>query len=163
MFASRPISRIVTLLALSATLGACGRELELKPRKVLTADELVQTFSVTAFATSEAARTATAAAAASAAGAASRTRLGLAHGQSATAAILAVEDLDGLGGASFITHGDEAEAAAATGVAVADDLGAHDCAVGRKHAGELGIIDGPGEIADVEFQGIPRDNWSVKL
>jgi len=117
-----------------------------------------------AFTTTEAAaRTTAAAAAAGSAGSACRTGLGLANGQSAAAAILAVEGLDGLVRASFITHGDEAEAAAAAGVAVADDLGADNGAMGCEHAGELGIIDGPGEIADVEFQGIPRDNWSGML
>ena len=77
---------------------------------------------------------------------------GGANGELTPIAILAIERRDG-GVAGFGgVHGDECEAAATAGIAIRDDLGPGNGAMGREKGSQAIVRDGPGQIADVKFQ-----------
>lgn len=117
-----------------------------------------------AVATAAAARTTAAAAAAvatttaaaestaAAAAAAGLAGFSSANGEGATALLRAVQTLDSGLPSGSVAHGDETEAAAATGLAIGDDLRALDVAKGSEETLKARVVDRPGEISNVEFQ-----------
>jgi hypothetical protein len=72
------------------------------------------------------------------------------HGEGAAAHVGAVEALDRGVGLELVGHLDKAEAAAAAGLAIEDDLHPVNPAEGREERFELGIGGGVRKIADVE-------------
>src|SRR5450830_706298 len=99
-----------------------------------------------------------AAVAAAAATAAATTRAGLlgarlVDAKGAAFELLAVQGAHGLL-AVGVGHLDEAEALGLAGIAVRDDAGRFDGAVRLEHGAERVVVDGVGEVSDVELHGM---------
>jgi hypothetical protein len=77
----------------------------------------------------------------------------LVHDETATFEGIAVERADGVLGFVGTRHGDEAEAAGATGFAIGDDAGIGHFAVGAEQLGELSVGGPPGQVADIDLRG----------
>jgi hypothetical protein len=77
----------------------------------------------------------------------------LVHDETATLEGIAVERADGILGFVGTRHGDEAEAAGATGFAIGDDAGIGHFAVGAEQLGELCVGGPPGQVADIDLRG----------
>jgi len=80
--------------------------------------------------------------------------LRLVDAQGATVAISAVERLDRGLGLGSVVHGHETEAAAAASLTVDHALGAGDGTIGFEELAKTIIIDGPGQVADIDFHGM---------
>jgi hypothetical protein len=119
-----------------------------------TASAVSTTTTTTAFTTRRASTAAVSTAAPAATCAARLARFSFAHAQSTTFKVFSVKGVDGSFAFGIIGHGDETEAATATGFAIHHDFGSSNGAVRREHTGQAFVVDRPWQVTDVEFHRI---------